>query len=656
MPKRLLACLLALALCFASLPACSDDEDEGEYRAGSTTSALHTATNYQKDRPAPGGTMPNVDADSWTIFVYLCGSDLESEGGSATTDLAEMVAASGNDQVQVVVQTGGAASWQSADLDAKKCQSFHIQDTAITKVDEFAAQNMGLSSTLADFLSWGVATYPAEHMGVILWNHGGGSVAGVCIDERFDDDSLVLTEIDEALSQVFATMGGKFEFIGFDACLMGTLETANILASYANYMIASQEWEPADGWSYTGFLEYLAQNPAATGAEVGKVIADDYLASTTDESDVSSSTLSVIDLSKIDPLLSAFDTFSQKLYPASGDTATLTEIARRVGEVDNYGGNNKSEGYTNMVDFGGLVTACADAAPGAENVLAALEDAVVYHSEGPSHKGASGLSVYYPLRIEYPEELEVFPSVCVNPSYLSFVERITGDFDEVIAAGDSAGESKLITFAEKPHLDDDGIFSFVFDENGLKYASAVTACVYQYLDEDMVELGETYDLYLDWDTGEVADAFDGLWLSLPDGQNLAVYPADWGDDYVIYTSPIELNGEETNLRIRLYDNGDYVIEGTWDGIDEEGFSAKGVHEIKDGDTIKPLYNAWDSDDNEVIYEGEKYKVKGELEISYELLYEGDYYYNFCIEDVHGDYYYTDGVVFGVDEDGQVYYE
>ena len=45
-------------------------------------------------------------------------------------------------------------------------------------------------------------------------------------------------------------MSDQFEFVGFDACLMGTVETAGLMASYARYMVASQETEPGCGWEY----------------------------------------------------------------------------------------------------------------------------------------------------------------------------------------------------------------------------------------------------------------------------------------------------------------------------------------------------------------------------------------------------------------------
>ena len=51
--------------------------------------------------------------DSWTIFVYLCGADLESEAGLATGNMQEMISASAASNVRFIVQTGGAAEWNN---------------------------------------------------------------------------------------------------------------------------------------------------------------------------------------------------------------------------------------------------------------------------------------------------------------------------------------------------------------------------------------------------------------------------------------------------------------------------------------------------------------------------------------------------------------
>jgi hypothetical protein len=66
-----------------------------------------------------------------------------------------------------------------------------------------------------------MAAFPADKYGLILWNHGGGSIAG------YGYNSLTLLELNMALEKTQAA-NTKLEFIGFDACLMANVETAAI--------------------------------------------------------------------------------------------------------------------------------------------------------------------------------------------------------------------------------------------------------------------------------------------------------------------------------------------------------------------------------------------------------------------------------------------
>ena len=56
----------------------------------------------------PGGRR---DGGSWAVYWYLCGSDLESEGGFATDDLLELLEVRLPENVTVVIETGGAVEW-----------------------------------------------------------------------------------------------------------------------------------------------------------------------------------------------------------------------------------------------------------------------------------------------------------------------------------------------------------------------------------------------------------------------------------------------------------------------------------------------------------------------------------------------------------------
>ena len=632
-------------------------------------------------------TASRSDDGVWTIFVYLCGTDLETNSGMGTDDLEEMAKSSPSDKVRFVVQTGGTEEWTEDDVDTDKTDRFLVQNGEITKVDEKKLTNMGTLDTLADFLVWGTSNYSSEHMGLVLWNHGGGSITGVCFDEKYDQDSITLMEMDAALLKASETSKRKFDFIGYDACLMGTVEVANVLATYADYMFGSEEMEPGSGWDYTAIGNFLSKNPDSNTEALGKVVCDSFYESNVKADDEELTTLAVIDLSKIDNLILSFNSFAKNMYDAGEDASNLADMIRGIEEVDNFGGNNKTEGYTNMVDMGGICDACSAYADGADKVNQALDAAIVYQVTGSTHPDVSGLSMYYPLSIQGSNELSLFSKVSVSPYYVSFVDRLgktvatSESFDDYTPdqwfeddeweygelSDDSywdylddyeqTGESPYITFDEEPAVDENGTLGFKLDENGIDNAADIYALVYELSDdgEDIIEIGETIDIQGDWDTGRFYDNFDGYWLSLPDGQNLATYIADSTDDYVVYTSPILLNGGETNLRMRqYYEDGRVEIEGAWDGINEAGAASRDIIKIESGDKITPVYYAYTLDTfDELAYEGAEYEVRGTLEINYEYLAVGEYYYAFNIDDIYGDYYISDVAIFNIDEDGNI---
>lgn len=236
---------------------------------------------------------------TWTIFVYMCGSDLETVDSSGTEDMEEMLQASTGDRVRFVVQTGGAEEWTAGKVDPDKLDRFVIQDGNMEKVDSQPGASMGDGSTLANFLAWGTASYPAANMGLVLWNHGSGSICGVCFDELYEDDSLSLEEVGSALESVYPNMTDSFRFIGFDACLMATVETANLLVPHADYMYASEDTEPGYGWDYTAIGAYLGSHPDADGAALGKLICDSYYDACVDCESEEEATFSCTDLSRL---------------------------------------------------------------------------------------------------------------------------------------------------------------------------------------------------------------------------------------------------------------------------------------------------------------------------------------------------------------------
>lgn len=210
----------------------------------------------------------NAAPSSFTLLVYMNGSNLETTHEQATADIGEILSAMktpiDNDSLNVVLLLGGTRQWHTGDTfglavspDSLTCAV--ITHGSILRWQTFERSSMGNPATLSQFLHVGQSAFPADHYGLIFWNHGSGAVGGFGYDECYPDDRfLSLREIGEALESSRLPDNKKYAFIGFDACLMATLETASVLSPYADYMIASQELEPGGGWDYSRVIPLLA--------------------------------------------------------------------------------------------------------------------------------------------------------------------------------------------------------------------------------------------------------------------------------------------------------------------------------------------------------------------------------------------------------------
>lgn len=253
----------------------------------------------------------------------MTGSDLETRSGEASLDLEEMISAMPTDGgMSVAVLTGGAAEWHT-DIPSDRNCLWEVTSGELKLVEEYEAQNMGDRKTFSDFLQRGTELFPAERYALILWDHGGGPLSGVCFDERFDMDALCLEEIEDGLrDSPFARQ--KLLFIGFDACLMASIETACAIAPYAEVMIASQEPEPGAGWDYA-FLPELAQ--VTDGEEAGEVLIRTYAASQTES--LSPISLSCLDLSRAEEVEQEIDRLFGSLADSiSEDTYSMLAQCR----------------------------------------------------------------------------------------------------------------------------------------------------------------------------------------------------------------------------------------------------------------------------------------------------------------------------------------
>ena len=129
---------------------------------------------------------------SRTMFIYMCGSNLETKQGIAGKNIDELLSAEISDDVNIVIETGGSNNWRSHDIDSDAIQRYEVKNGKLQLLETLDNANMGEAQTLTDFLVWGQENYPSEHNMLIFWDHGAGPTEGVCFDEKYNFDSFGL--------------------------------------------------------------------------------------------------------------------------------------------------------------------------------------------------------------------------------------------------------------------------------------------------------------------------------------------------------------------------------------------------------------------------------------------------------------------------------
>ena len=92
--------------------------------------------------------------DDWAIYLYLCGTDLETRSGAASADLMEIVNQTMPSGVTVVIQTGGAKKWHNNIVNANYLERYALRGDKFARVWRGDRKSMGDAETLADFLGF----------------------------------------------------------------------------------------------------------------------------------------------------------------------------------------------------------------------------------------------------------------------------------------------------------------------------------------------------------------------------------------------------------------------------------------------------------------------------------------------------------------------
>jgi hypothetical protein len=355
-------------------------------------------------RPEKRDLAPQANAE-WTFLLFsMADCDLEAP---MMEDLRQMADAGSNENVNLIVLCDRAAGFSNEPLlnipNFTSAKYLMAQKGSFREIRDLGELNMGDPANLSNFITWGVTNYPARKYALVFSDHGGAWPAFGGDESAESGNFLDMKKFKLALSQGLKQAGlPKFDIIGFDACLMQTLETAATFRPFADYFIASEETEPGHGWDYR-CLRILRDNPDTTPIQLGKAIIDGFEGEAKENDSDNEITLSMLDLSK----LARIESLLKDLH-AQADLAIKAnspDIGRARAKTNAYGKNPNPVGCVNTVDLGHFASLLKKNdpkfTPACDKIQKALSDAVIYMKNGSGQRNSTGLAVYFPDEKKY---------------------------------------------------------------------------------------------------------------------------------------------------------------------------------------------------------------------------------------------------------------
>ena len=656
--------------------------------------AMTMGTDYAELDEMPvsrGQFFPDHSKDENVVVLeYIIGSNLEDMAGLASINMEQMQdATAAGENLKFVIQTGGSDRWFTSPIKNGTYGRYVIENGKVTEAMRLD-DNMCMSdpNEIYQFLAWAKEKYPADRYMLVFWDHGGGLSSGYgqdALNTREDGHygTIQVSEIANAINR--SKM--KFDVIGFDACLMQDVEIAYAMEPYADYYIASEETESGLGWFYTSAFAKLAEDPTIPTEEFAKELISSFDVYNTDKDTGNNgkSTLSLVDLTRIDPLFEKLTDFYKVQDAAIREgSAEFTDISLAARNAYTFTGNEQIDliDYLEKLDDSDYdETVCP------HEVLEELEKytkAAVIYRNAAGNPGINGLAVTFPI-----EAIDAYKYDVVQYKYFGMKDALKfhSDFFSIIANAylDESDTVELFGIPidiKKPDYTTEDWYVEGFEdyvevlsvdnipleetEYGWKIGLSediwniiadAKQIVYQKTDDGWKYLGQDVPGLRDEDDHPMISN-DGYWIHV--NNEVVCYEAESSykteDGSVVYTGSTKavLNGADV-----------IVIEIEWDPVTEESggnvqghilgyhtlddnsYMEKGLRELQYGESIQFLFDFYDDDGNLIKTEqdGRKIRITGQnfLTVSDRKLNECDVSYGIIMTDAFSRTFVTDMV-------------
>ena len=376
------------------------------------------------------------DTKSWTFMLY---DDADFQDAFDPLGIFATEVRSSENINSVVLQ----------DTENGPANMWYIDENHNTVLlQEMGEINMGLSTTLYDFINYAKTYFPAERYIISFYDHG-SAWKGVCWDDTDGHDNLTMDEMQKAF-----TDAGGVDLVLFSApCLMGAFESVYEIRNCTDLYIGSENFSGYCYWVDTmqDICTTLHDDPQITNHQLGELVIGSVWANKDQwEHWPDYLTMSAVRTDRIDPLKDAVEAVALAYLDAPDVFRSYIEdVYSTVSKFNNR--------YLDLYDLAEkLLTVEEDEGRRTklEDVKQCLRDAVIAECHGTSFSNLHGLTIYCPDKFRVG-----FDELYRNINYGLDFSNDT-HWDELLQGYIGKSELMSDTIAERPQNRGDGFVNY----------------------------------------------------------------------------------------------------------------------------------------------------------------------------------------------------
>ena len=357
-------------------------------------SSVLTTDNYVNEEKVP----EEGQKKKWLVILYSAGDNNLASFLHGDINELESVGSDENTHILTIADQGN--QWNAAFKGAKV---FYLKkDPDMSKINSPLLNNLGQVNMadpkfMASAISEIIKRFPADHVAIIIGDHGAGW------DGAIEDDThhkfMSLPEIREALQEIYKRTGKRIDVLAFDACLMAMAEVGYELKDAVKYLVASEETEGGSGYSYNIIFSKAIKDAInkLQQAALFKVNVDPeefakIIVESAKEYSNDIQTISATDLDKVNTLASKIDEFAKLIL----SKPNIDKIKEKITKTQNF----TIGSYRDLYHFAKLIyednSISKDLRDKAKEVMDAINNYLVNEFSNENYKNAYGVSIELP--------------------------------------------------------------------------------------------------------------------------------------------------------------------------------------------------------------------------------------------------------------------